>query len=112
MVEVIYPGLFAGSIGNPGSLHRVSGTGNRTFIVLMTTDLVQATIQKQDDYGDPLTVAIHNNSTLLAQKTITAPRGEIDLLIDTKTSSPPGMVSETPSAGTSTLPGNGTLVYF
>jgi hypothetical protein len=111
-IDVIYPGVFAGSIGNPGSLHRVSGTGNRTFGVLMTTDIIQATIQKQDNSGEPLTVAMYDNSTLLAHKTVTAPGGEINLLIDTKTSSPPGIVPDTLPGVNSTLTGNGTLVYF
>ena len=110
--EVIYPGMFTGSIGNPGFLHQVSGTGNHTYAVLMTTDIVQATIRKQDNSGDRLTVGIYNNGTLLAQKTITAPMGEINLLIDTRTSNPPGMTPDTLPYGSTTRPGNGTLVYY
>jgi len=111
-VDVIYPGMFTGTIGNPGFLHPVSGSGNRTFAILMTSDIVQATIQKQDYSGDVLTVGIYNNSTLLAEKTVTAPMGEINLLIDTKTSSPPGMTPDTVPAGNRTRIGNGTLVYL
>ena len=110
--EVIYPGMFTGSIGNPGYLHQVSGTGNHTYAVLMTTDIVQATIRKQDNSGDRLTVGIYNNGTMLAQKTITAPGGEINLLIDTRTSSPPGIIPDTLLYGNTTRPGNGTLVYY
>jgi len=111
-IDVNYPGTFTGTIGNPGLLHQVSGTGNRTFSVLMTTDIIQATILKQDNSGNALTVGIYNNSTLLAEKTITAPMGEINLLIDTKTSNPPGMLPDTRPAGNSTMVGNGTLVYY
>ncbi|MDD4138104.1 MAG: hypothetical protein PHT99_09480, partial [Methanoregula sp.] len=100
------------TVGNPGFLHPVSGSGNRTFAILMTSDIVQATIQKQDYSGDVMTVGIYNNSTLLAEKTVTAPMGEINLLIDTKTSSPPGMTPDTVPAGNRTRIGNGTLVYL
>ena len=110
--EVIYPGMFTGSIGNPGFLHQVSGTGNHTYAVLMMTDIVQATIRKQDNSGDRLTVGIYNNGTLLAQRTVTAPMGEINLLIDTRTSNPPGMTPDSLPADSTTRPGNGTLVYY
>jgi hypothetical protein len=111
-VNVIYPGTFAGTVGNPGFLHEVTGTGNRTFPVLMITSIIQATIQKQDNYGDPLTVEIYNNSTLLSRQTVTAPMGGINLLIDTKTASAPGMKPSIAPATNRTLPGNGSLVYY
>ncbi len=111
-VNVIYPGTFAGTVGNPGFLHEVSGTGNRTFPVLMITNIIQATIQKQDNYGDPLTVEIYNNSTLLSRQTVTAPMGGINLLIDIKTASAPGMKPGKAQATNRTLPGNGSLVYY
>ena len=111
-VNVIYPGTFAGTIGNPGFLHEISGTGNRTFPLLMITSIIQTTIQKQDNYGDPLTVEIYNNSTMLSRQTVTAPMGGINLLIDTKTGKPPGMKPYTTPAGTRTLPANGSLVYY
>ena len=111
-VDVKYPGAFTGIIGSPGLLRQVSGTGNQTFAVIMTTSIVQATIRKQDNSGDTLTVEIYNNSSMIARQTITAPGGEINLLIDTQTTQPPGMTASTPPAGTNTLPGNGSLVYF
>lgn len=111
-VDVSYPGMFTGTVGNPGFLHQVSGNGNRTFTFLMTTGVIQATIQKQDNSGDALTVGIYHNGTLLAEKTVTAPMGEINLLIDTKTSSPPGIAPDTLPADNRTRLGNGTLVDY
>lgn len=105
-VNVIYPGTFTGTVGNPGLLHQVSSTGNRTFSILMTTSIIQATIQKQDNSGDALTVEIYDNSTLLSHKTITAPMGEINLLIDTETGRPPGMTNDTIPGG------SGPLIYY
>jgi hypothetical protein len=109
-VNVIYPGTFTGTVGNPGFLHQVSGTGNRTFSILMTDSIIQATIQKQENSGEALTVEIYNNSTLLSRNTVTAPMGEISMLIDTKTARPPGMT--TPPASNRILLGNGTLIYY
>jgi hypothetical protein len=109
-VNVIYPGTFTGTVGNPGLLRQVSGNGNQTFPILMTDSIIQATIQKHDNSGEALTVEIYNNSTLLSHRTVTSPTGEVNLLIDTKTARPPGMT--TSPAGNRTLPGNGTLIYY
>ena len=111
-VRVDYPGQFSGTAGNPGYLHPVSGTGPRIFPIRMLTNNVQATIQKQDNSGDVMTVGIYNNNTLLTQKTITAPMGEIDILIDVTTELPPGLEGTTPSQGSAGLLGNGSLIYY
>ncbi|MDD1694619.1 MAG: hypothetical protein LUQ71_07830 [Methanoregula sp.] len=111
-VNVIYTGIFTGTVGNPGFLHQVSGTGNQTFPVLMNTDIIQATIQKQDYLGDALTVEIYDNSTLLSKKTVTAPMGEVNLLIDVKTGMSPGLTTDKTPGSSQALQGNATLIYF
>jgi hypothetical protein len=111
-VMVTYPGDFAGSVGNPGLLYQVSGRGNQTFTVLMTKSIVQATIRKLDQSPDPLTVTIYNNSTLLASRTVNAPQGEVNLLIDTTTAAAPGMSAELTPASDKHLLGNGSLIYY
>jgi hypothetical protein len=111
-VNIAYIGVFTGTVGSPGYMRQVSGTGNQTFSVLMTTSIVQATIQKQDNSGQAMTVEIFDNSTLLARQTITAPMGEISLLIDTKTTRPPGMTIAASPENTRALLGNGSLVYY
>jgi hypothetical protein len=109
-IRVISPGTYAGTIGNPGALHQVSGSGNRSYTVLKNDDLVSATIQKLDNNGSPLTVEIYNNGLLLATRTVTAPQGEIELLIDPITASPPGItpIASRPANAT----GNATLIYY
>jgi len=111
-VRVIYPHQFTGTIGNPGLVRQVSGTGNQVFPVLMTKSVVQATVQKQDYSGDTLTVEIYENSTLLASRSVTAPMGEVNLLIDTTTAAAPGMSTETLSTDGRSLLGNGSLIYY
>jgi uncharacterized iron-regulated membrane protein len=111
-VNVIYPYAYFGTIGNPERLHHVSGTGNQTFPVLMTFDIIQATIQKQDNSIEALTIEIYTNSTLVSTKTVTSPMGEATILIDMKTGRSPGMTVDTPSADNRTLLGNGSLIYY
>ncbi len=111
-VRVNYPHSFTGTIGNPGFSRPVSGTGNRVFPVLMTNTIVQATVQKQDYSADMLTIEIYNNRTLLASKSVTAPMGEVSLLIDTTTAAAPGMSTVTTPADGRPLLGNGSLIYY
>lgn len=109
-VRVVSPGTYTGTIGNPGFLHQVSGSGDQWYTVLKNDDLVSATIRKQDDSGSALTVGIYNNGTLLTSRTVTAPRGEIMLLIDPKTGSPPGIIPVTIAPANAT--GATTLTYI
>jgi len=87
---------FVGSYGNPGSLQLVSGSGNEFYRIQHPDSLVQATFQKQEYSGDPLTINIYRNGTLITHRTITAPRGTIDLIIDAKTGNSPGLPTTIP----------------
>jgi len=109
-VRVESSSAYLGTIGNPGSLHPVSGSGDQWYTVLNNDDLVSATIQKQDNSGSALTVEIYNNGTLLTNRTVTAPMGEIALLIDPKTSSTPGIIPVTMSPANVTRAS--TLTYY
>lgn len=111
-VRVLYPNDYVGSVGNPGLLRQVSGRGNQTFSILMTKSVVQATIRKLDNSPEPMTVEIYNNTTLLTGRTVTAPHGEVSLLIDATTAVAPGMVTEPTPAGGQHLLGNGSLIYY
>lgn len=112
IVRIIYPNDFAGLIGNPGILRQVSGTGNQNFSVLMTANIVQATIRKLDPSPESLTVEIYNNNTLLASRTVSSPQGEVSLLVDTTTAAAPGMSTVGIPASERPLLGNGSLIYY
>jgi len=109
-VRIEYPGSFFGTVGNPGYLHPVSGTGNSSFKVLMLTSVVQATLQKQDNSGDVLMVGIYNNSIPLIKKSVSAPKGSVNILVDVDTGLPPGL--NVTGGGSATLLGNGSLIYY
>jgi hypothetical protein len=111
-VNILYPGMFAGTVGDREYPRQVSGTGNQSYTVIINGGIVQASVQKQDNSGNPLTVEIYNNSTLLSKKTVTAPMGEIHLLIDIATASPPGITPGTTQGAGRTGTGNSTLIYY
>ena len=92
-VRVESNSTFLGSVGIPGSLKMVSGSGSQLYQILHSDGAVQASFQKQEYTGDPMTVDIYNNGTLMEHHTITAPRGTIDFIIDPKTGNPPGIPS-------------------
>ena len=92
-VRVECNSTFLGSVGIPGSLKMVSGSGSQLYQILHSDGAVQASFQKQEYTGDPMTVDIYNNGTLMAHHTITAPRGTIDFIIDPRTGNLPGISS-------------------
>jgi len=92
-VRVESNSTFLGSVGIPGSLKMVSGSGSQLYQILHSDGAVQASFQKQEYTGDPMTVDIYNNGTLMAHHTITAPRGTIDFIIDPRTGNLPGISS-------------------
>jgi len=109
-VRVISPGPFAGTIGNPEFLRQASGSGDISYKVLRNDELVSVAIRKMDNSGSPLTVEIYNTGTLLTSRTVTAPMGGIQLLIDPKTGNPPGIAADNTHAVNVT--GVATLAYY
>lgn len=82
---------FLGTVGIPGSLKMVSGSGNQFYQIRQPDGAVQASFQKQGYTGDPMTVEVYNNGKLVAHRITTAPRGSIDFILDPKTGEPPGI---------------------
>ena len=90
-VRVDCNSTFLGSVGNPGSLKMVSGSGNQLYQIRQSDSAVQASFQKQDYNGDSMTVEVYNNGKKIAHRIITAPKGSIDFIIDPKTGEPFGI---------------------
>lgn len=93
-VQVSSPSNYFGSIGNPDTMQKVSGTGNNVYKVLRSDRPVQVSVQKNDNSGALLFVGIYRNGTLISTRSITSPRGTIDLLIDPQTARAPGLTEE------------------
>jgi hypothetical protein len=92
-VRVVYTGNYYGTVGNPGLLQRVNGSGDQIYNIRKSDGLVQLQINKNDNSGNPLTVEIYRNGTLVTRQARSAPMGSIVLLIDAKTGNPPGVAS-------------------
>jgi hypothetical protein len=82
---------YFGNAGNTGQMQKVSGTGDQFYKVLRSDRPVQVSVQKQDNSGALLTVAIYRDGTMIATRSITSPMGTADLLIDPRTGRAPGL---------------------
>jgi hypothetical protein len=82
---------YFGTLGNAGIMRQVSGTGDNFYKVLMSDRPVQVSVQKKDNSGALLAVAIYRNGTLISTRSVTAPRGTVDMLIDPVTALAPGL---------------------
>jgi hypothetical protein len=109
-VRIVTTGFFTGQAGNPGSLQDVAGSGEKFFKVRDSTGQVKVSVQKQENTGDELLVEIYRNGTEIASRSVTAPKGSIDLLIDPFTGNPPGLPATTPAVNTTGS--SGQLVYL
>ena len=107
-IRVVYPGTFIGTVGNPGYLFQVSGSGDKFYKTLRSDGLIQATVRKQDYSGDTLAVEVYANGSMIAHRTVATPMGEINLLIDAHGNLPG--VSSTSNLTSQT--GNTRLVYL
>jgi hypothetical protein len=90
-VRVNSTAYYFGNAGNPELMQKVSGTGDNFYKVLRSDHLVQVSVQKQDNSGALLAVAIYRDGTLIGTRSVTSPMGTVDLLIDPLTARAPGL---------------------
>ena len=82
---------YFGTLGNTGIMRQVSGTGDNFYKVLRSDRPVQVSVQKKDNSGALLAVAIYRNGTLISTRSVTSPMGTVDMLIDPVTALAPGL---------------------
>jgi hypothetical protein len=92
-VRVECNGSFIGYVGNPGSLQQIGGSGERLYYIQKSDGLVQASLVKQDNSGNTLTVEVYRNGEMVLHRTTRAPKGEVQFLIDPRTGNPPGVTT-------------------
>lgn len=90
-VRVNSTAYYFGNAGNPEYMQQVSGTGDHFYKVLKNDRPVQVSVQKQDNSGALLAVAIFRDGTLIVSRSVTSPMGSVDLLIDPLTARAPGL---------------------
>lgn len=104
-VRVIYDGNFAGSVGAPGRFRDITGSKDQFFQVPAKDEVVTASVTKQDNSGNPLTVEIYNEGKMVKTATITKPKGTLDLDANLKlAASPTGASPVTVPATATTTP--------
>lgn len=100
-VRVIYDGEFTGTVGAPGRFRDIKGSKDQFFQIPARDEIISASVTKGDNSGNPLTVNIYNEGTLLKTATITKPKGTLDLDVNLKgTGSAPAPLSVTAAATT------------
>ncbi len=87
---------FVGYYGNPGNLRHVGGSGDRFYGIPDDGRLVQVSFQKQDYSGETLAIGVYRNGTMITSRSVRAPMGSIDFIIDPATGGFPGGIP-TPS---------------
>ena len=85
----MYADTFAGSVGTPGSLADVGGTGDQFYQVATSEGTVVASIQKTDGSSDSLLVEVYKDGSLVMQRSTNTPKGTVDIQIDLKPSPTP-----------------------
>jgi hypothetical protein len=84
-----------GDVGNPGFLQHVGGSGNKFYKVGNSDGFVQVSLQKLDYSGETLEVRIYRDGTMIYNRSVRTPKGEIQFLVNSRTGEPPGV---TPAA--------------
>jgi hypothetical protein len=74
-------------------MRQVSGTGDQFYKILRNDRPVQVSVQKKDNSGALLTVAIYRDGTLINTRSVTSPMGMVDVLIDPITALAPGLTA-------------------
>jgi hypothetical protein len=77
-------------------LQPVSGSGEFFYKITNNENIVEISVQKQDESGETLSVEVIRNGEIISNRTIRTPMGSIDILIDVRTKKPPGMIAITP----------------
>jgi hypothetical protein len=90
----------------------VTGSGDQLHKIYESEGIVQVQIQKPDNSGDTLTVEIYRDGKVIGNRSVSIPRGSVELLIDAKTGNPPGMIPVVTPSGNQTGSGGGRIMYF
>jgi len=81
-VRVIYAGSYTGTAGLPGRFRDIADKGEHLYQIPAKDEIISATITKQDNTGNRLTVEIYNNGALIQSGAVSAPKGTVDIDAD------------------------------
>ena len=78
-VKITYSNKYTGSVGTPGNLKEISGTGTRLYQVPTVDGPVVVAIQKDDGSSAMLAVDVYKNGELVKHTQTIAPKGIIEM---------------------------------
>jgi len=87
-VHVIYDGKFTGTVGTSGGLKDITGSTEGFYQIPVAQGMLMATVQKQDNSGNVLTVEFYKDGTLLKSSTMKTPKGTLEAQVEIPTSVP------------------------
>jgi len=102
-IHIVYPGNYSASFGTSGRLKEIHGSGEQFFQIPAKDQIVEATVEKSDDAGSALTVAILNDGVIAGQETTASPHGTVELHVDLRVLSTP-VTTVSPMAPATTAP--------
>jgi len=111
-VRVDYFGDYYGWLGLPGSLRGINNTGVQLYKMPESAGIIQVNVYTQDYSGKPLTVTVYRDGKIINNRTVSVPKGYIELLLDTKTGNPPGLSPVVTQSDNQTGTNAGRIVYF
>ena len=78
-VQINSSGIWAGSYGAVGEIHRVDGTGSQVYTITDSGGNVMAEFQKHDGSSEQLTVSIIKNGQVIETDNTTAAYGTVSI---------------------------------
>ncbi|MGB8309966.1 MAG: tetratricopeptide repeat protein [Methanoregula sp.] len=86
-VEIKYDRSYSGTVGIPGNVQMLSGstqmqpnTGDQFYQIERNNGIIYASVTKNDGSGDPLTVNIYKDGTLIKTDSTMKPYGGLDVV--------------------------------
>jgi hypothetical protein len=81
-IHIVYSGNYSASFGTSGRLKEIHGSGEQFFQIPAKDQIVEATVEKSDDAGSAMTVAILNDGVIAGQETTSSPHGSVEIHVD------------------------------
>jgi len=96
-IHIEYSGNYSASFGTSGRLKEITGSGEQFFQIPAKDQIVEATVQKSDDAGSPMTVSILNDGLVAEKGSTSSPRGTVEIHVDLRETTTPAVTTTTTS---------------
>ena len=84
-VRASYPGTYTGLIETSGNQTVISGTGDKFYPVSLNDGSLWASIRKNDENEDEISLEIYKNGVMIKRESNITPKGIVEIQLDLKT---------------------------